>query len=278
MMRTKINCLWLGMLLCSLMIWQPVVRGEDSPSLKTVEAIGTVKIQGEKIVDAREAAISLALAAAVDRAILELIPAEIAAANFSAITELFYANVNQFVQGYKVLAESRGSGFYRVMVQAGVSSGAVQKQLTGAGISQEKKILPSILLMVSDQRLDSPAQYWWGPGVAAAKPAAEPLLSRTLSEKGFGIVGHELVGGSEVLIPVQQNSNPGKAQVAEIGARANADMVIAGSVTLQRVPAAQETGGPLGCARMDQRGGLDHGRHDQSRREPLCPVPGPVAA
>ena len=42
------------MLLCSLMIWQPVVRGEDSPSLKTVEAIGTVKIQGEKIVDARE--------------------------------------------------------------------------------------------------------------------------------------------------------------------------------------------------------------------------------
>ncbi len=242
MMRTKINCLWLGMLLCSLMIWQPVVRGEDSPSLKTVEAIGTVKIQGEKIVDAREAAISLALAAAVDRAILELIPAEIAAANFSAITELFYANVNQFVQGYKVLAESRGSGFYRVMVQAGVSSGAVQKQLTGAGISQEKKILPSILLMVSDQRLDSPAQYWWGPGVAAAKPAAEPLLSRTLSEKGFGIVGHELVGGSEVLIPVQQNSNPGKAQVAEIGARANADMVIAGSVTLQRVPAAQETG------------------------------------
>ena len=242
-MRTKKNGLWLGMLLCVLMIWQTSVRAEDPPSLKTVEAVGTIRIQGEKIVDAREAAISLGLAAAVDRAILELIPAESAAANFSAITELFYANVNQFVQGYKVLAESRGSGFYRVMVQASVSSGAIQKQLNNAGISLGKKILPSILLMVSDQRLDSPdAQYWWGPGgPAAAKPVAGPLLSRILSEKGFGIVGHEVVAGSEALVPLHQNSNPGNPQVAEIGARANADMVIVGSVTLQRVPAALET-------------------------------------
>ena len=243
MMRTKINYLRLGILLCSLMIWQPAVRAEDPPSLKTVEAVGTIRIQGEKIVDAREAAISLGLAAAVDRAILELIPAESAAANFSAITELFYANVNQFVQGYKVLAESRGSGFYRVMVQASVFSGAIQKQLTNAGISLAKKILPSILLMVSDQRMDSPdAQYWWGPGgPAAAKPVAGSLLSRILGEKGFGIVGPELVSGSEALVPLHQNSNPGNTQVAEIGAKANADMVIAGSVTLQRVPAAQET-------------------------------------
>jgi hypothetical protein len=242
MMRTRMNCLWLGMLLCGLMVWQPAVWAEDP--LKIIEAVGTVRIQGEKIVDAREAAISLGLAAAVDRAILELTSAESAAANFSAITELFYANVNQFVQGYKVLAESRGSGFYRVMVQASVSSGAIQKQLTGAGIALGKKILPSILLMVSDQRLDSPdALYWWGAGAsAAAKPVAGSLLSRILSEKGFGIVGHEVVGGSEALVPLHQNPNPGNTQVAEIGARASADMVIAGSVTLQREPAVQETG------------------------------------
>ncbi len=240
-MRTEKNCLWLGMLLCVLMIRLPAQSAEDP--LKTVEAIGTVRIQGEKIVDAREASISLGLAAAVDRAILELISAETAAANFSAITELFYTNVNQFVQGYKVLAESKGSGFYRVMVQASVSSGAIQKQLTNAGIALGKKILPSILLMVSDQRLDSPdAQYWWGPGgPAAAKQVAGPLLSRILSEKGFGIVGHEVVGGSEALVSLHQNSNPGNTQVAEIGAKANADMVIAGNATLQRVPAAQET-------------------------------------
>jgi hypothetical protein len=230
------------MLLCSLMIWQPAVRAQEPPSLKTVEAVGTVRVQGEKIVEAREAAISSGLAAAVDRAILEMIPVETATANFSAITELFYTNVNQFVQGYKVLAESRGSGFYRVMVQASVSSGAIHKQLVGAGISLGKKILPSILLMVSDQRMDSPeARYWWGPGPATASPAAESLLSRTFSEKGYGIIGHELVGAADVLAPVKQNSNPGNAQAAEIGARANADMVIAGSVTLQKVSAALET-------------------------------------
>ncbi|MBI5590210.1 MAG: hypothetical protein HY881_06980 [Deltaproteobacteria bacterium] len=240
-MRTKTNCFWLAMLLCGLMVRQTSVAAEEP--LKTFEAVGTVKIQGEKIVDAREAAISLGLAAAVDRAILEQISAETAAANFSAITELFYVNVNQFVQGYKVLAESRGSGFYRVMVQAGISSAAIQKQLTNAGIALGKKILPSVLLMVSDQRLDSPdAQYWWGSGAAAAaKPVAVPLLSRVLSEKGFGIVGHEVVGGSEALVPVHQNSNPGNAQVAEIGAKAGADMVIAGSLTFQRVPTAPET-------------------------------------
>ncbi len=242
MMRTRIYCLCLGMLLSSLMIWQPAVRAEDPPSLKTVEAVGTVRIQGEKIVEARETAISSGLAAAVDRVILEMIPVETASANFSAITELFYINVNQFVQGYKVLAESRGSGFYRVLVQAGVSSGAIHKQLVGAGISLGKKILPSILLMVSDQRMESPdARYWWGPGPANASPAAESLLSRIFSEKGYGIIGHELVSAADALVSVQQNSNPGNAQVAEIGARANADMVIAGSVTLQQAPAALET-------------------------------------
>jgi len=241
-MQARINCLRLGMLLCALMILQTSVYAEEATSLKTFEAVGTFKIQGEKIVDAREAAISIGLAAAVDRAILELVPVETAAANFSAITGLFYANVNQYVQDYKVLAESRGSGYYRVMVQAGVSSGAIQKQLVGAGISLGKKILPSILLMVSDQRLDSPdVQYWWGPGTAASKPAAGSLLSRLLSEKGFGIVGHEIVAGSEALIPVHQNPNPGNTEVSEIGAKANADMVIAGSVTLSRMPAALDT-------------------------------------
>jgi hypothetical protein len=242
-MRTKMNCLLLVMLLCALMIWQPAVWAEDQPSLKTFEAVGTVRIQGEKIVEAREAAISSGLSAAIDRAILELIPVEIAAANFSAITELCYGNVNQFVQGYKVLAEYRGSGIYRVIVQASVSSGVIQKQLTNAGISMGKKNPPSILLMVSDQRIDSTdVQYWWGSsGSATAKPAAETLLSRMLSEKGFGIVGHEIVAGSDAMVPVRQNSNPGNAMIAEIGAKANADMVIAGSTTLQRIPAAQET-------------------------------------
>ncbi len=242
MMRTRKNCLRLEMLLCALMAWQTSVMAEETPSLKTFEAVGTVKIQGEKIVDAREAAISLGLAAAVDRAILELIPVETAAANFSVITGLFYANVNQYVQDYKVLAESRGSGFYRVMVQAGVSVGAIQKQLAGAGITLGKKILPSVLLMVSDQRLDKPEpQYWWGPGDSTSKPAADPLLSRILSEKGFGIVGRETVAGSEALAPIRRNLHPGNAEVAEIGAKANADMVIAGSITLLRVPATQET-------------------------------------
>jgi len=64
-MRTKMNCLLLVMLLCALMIWQPAVWAEDQPSLKTFEAVGTVRIQGEKIVEAREAAISSGLSAAV---------------------------------------------------------------------------------------------------------------------------------------------------------------------------------------------------------------------
>jgi hypothetical protein len=230
------------MLLCGLTIWRPDVWAEDPPLLKTVEAIGTFRIQGEKIVEAREAAISSGLAAAVDRAILEMIPVETATANFSAITELFYINVNQFVQGYKVLAESRGSGFYRVMVQASVSSGAIHKQLVGAGISLGNKILPSILLMVSDQRMDSPAaRYWWGPGPASASPASDALLSRIFSEKGYGIIGHEIVGTPDALVSVQQNSKPGNTQVAEIGVRANADMVIAGSIILKKVSAALET-------------------------------------
>ncbi len=243
-MQAGKNRIWpAAMLLCALMAWRTSAGAEEALSLKTFEAVGTVKIQGEKIVEAREIAISLGLAAAVDRAILELIPVESAAANFSAITTLFYTNVNQYVQDYKVLAESRGGGFYRVMVQAGVSTGAVQKKLADAGISLGKKILPSVLLMVSDQRLDSPdMQYWWGePGAAASKPVAGSLLSRIFSEKGFGIAGDAPAVAPEALASIRRNANPGNAEVAEIGARANADMVIAGSLTLLRAPTEPET-------------------------------------
>lgn len=231
----------LALMLSVLWVRPPALGAEEPAALKTVEAIGTVRIQGEKIVDAREAAISSGLAAAVERTILGMIPPEAAAANFSTITELFSSNVSQYVQGYKVLAESRSGGFYRVLVQAGVFSGAIQKQLGTIG-SMNKKILPSVLVMVSEQRPGSADfQYGWGPGPASARPPGDLLLSRIFEEKGYPITGLEGASGADALSAVRMNPNPGNSQIAEIGTRSGADMVLAGTIAMKRLEPAQET-------------------------------------
>lgn len=221
---------------CILVCYTTVSAADESFSLKTVEGIGAAKIQGS-IVDTRNAAVSSGLAAAVERAALDSIPPETFSANFPAIADILSKNVNQFVQGYKVMAESRSGGFYRILVQANIFTGVIQKQLSAVGISMVDKSLPSLLLMVTEQRSSTASvQYWWadaGGGI----PATESTLSRILAEKGYAIIPHDKIAATDpVLTSVHQNPEPGNSQIADIGTRAGADVVVFGTSLIQ--PAA----------------------------------------
>ncbi len=136
------------MIIFSILFAQTTTKAEDQSSLKTFEAVGNSRLHGTQIADAREAAISCALLGAVDRAVIEMITIEIFSRNFSAITEITSSNVKQFVHSYKVLAEARTGGYYRTMVQATVSLGLLQKQLSEAGFLLEKKSLKSSLIEI----------------------------------------------------------------------------------------------------------------------------------
>lgn len=148
MISRKRNIFFCLIIIFSILFTQTTPKAEDQSSLKTFEAIGNSRIQGTQIADAREAAISSALLGAVDRATIEMITIEVFSRNFSAITEITSANVKQFVHGYKVLAETRTGGYYRIMVQATVSLSLIQKQLSEAGILLEKISVKSAIIEI----------------------------------------------------------------------------------------------------------------------------------
>ena len=212
-------------------------------STKTVEGIGTAKIQGS-IVETRNAAVTNGLVAAVERAALDIIPPETFSGNFPAIEDILSKNINQFVQGYKVLAESRNGGVYRTLVQANIFTGAIQKQVSAVGISFINKSLPSLLLMVTEQRSSTASvQYWWAD--AGATPTTESTLSRILSEKGYAIIPHDRIAATDpARIAIHQNPEPANSQIADIGARSGADIVIFGTSLIQPAASTVTDSGP----------------------------------
>jgi len=244
-MKTGMFIRW-GTILCILIFQQTVLLAEDTSGLKTVEAIGSARIQGDNIVAAREAAISDGLSAAVERVLLETLPVETFSSKFSAVVDLYSGHGSQFAQGYRILAESRSGGFYRVLVQASVASSLIQHQLAGVGISvvSKDKTMPSILLMISEQRLDNPvANSWRAEGNPAVKTVTESLLTQAFTEKGFDVVGHERISGSEPPSDViYQSSEPTNAQASEVGLQLNSDMVVVGKAVVKRSPDTAETG------------------------------------
>ena len=135
---------------------------EEQSLIKTVVVIGTGAIYKGDSASAREAAVSGSLILAVDMVTVEILPIESIARNFKAINEIIYSQTGEFIQGYKVLAESFAEKQYRVMVQAAVSIKALEDKLLEAGIMVAKKALPKTLFLVAEQHFeDNLLNYWW---------------------------------------------------------------------------------------------------------------------
>ncbi|MGD9971803.1 MAG: hypothetical protein AB7S77_01955 [Desulfatirhabdiaceae bacterium] len=209
--------------------------GTDAPSeIKLVDSIGTARIQGGNLAESREAAIQIALMAAIDRLISDIISSDVTIASFQALNENLFSKSHQFIQGYRVLTEGRSGDYYRVMIQAGVSVATLQKQLADMGVTEILKSRPSILLMIAEQTpTQSSPVFWWGDSVVD-NLVVEEALSTGLSEKGFLIVTHGQ-GPDPVFASVRQSVEPSLSALADVSASLNAEYIILGKAIAQPV-------------------------------------------
>ena len=110
-------------------------------------------------------------------------------------------------------------------------------------VGNEKKAMPSILFLVSEQNLeDNSPRYWWGGDSSYIKAFSETAMSEEMRKKGFTVVTHGYFSaGSDKKIAITSQPELDNKEAVKIGSRLQADLVVVGKSVVYRV--SDETGG-----------------------------------
>ena len=179
---------WIGVLTV-LMLGLPSAWAQPAKSENIVYVIGTSQIRSGDMSTARQEAIEDGLIMAVSRVLTELLPFENIVGNFQVLNESILSRTDQFVQDYKVLAESPLGNTYRLMAQTTVSVDRLKGALKSAGIHLGKLSYPRVLVCVAEKYIgDDAPSYWWSGQALFGDRVATDILTKALLEGGFKVV------------------------------------------------------------------------------------------
>lgn len=165
------------------------IAGPVLGASKAYVAIGTGTIYKGNTANARQDAIGSGLDIAVATAVAELVPVDYLVGHFSAVTQVIEGRSNDFLDGYKVLAEAAAGNNYKVAVSVTVSLDALRQRFSASGIALARKAMPRTLLFVVEKSIlqQFPA-YWWGGDSVMTLNDSQRLLGDKLREAGFTLV------------------------------------------------------------------------------------------
>ncbi len=164
---------------------------EPTPDLKTIIVTGSGLVSQNNVAKARENAISESLITAVGIVMSDLAPSDALVSNFQSANEILYTHTDNFINDYRVLAETKYENRYRVLVQAKISTSKVKQQLMETGILTIENKKPKVLLLLAEQNIgDIQPHYWWDIQTPEKENKAETILTGILTRKGFVVKGH----------------------------------------------------------------------------------------
>jgi hypothetical protein len=199
--------------------------------------IGTGRIYKNNTPEAREQAIANSMVYAVEKVISEILPLESMVQNFQILNNVFYENTREYIQDYKVLAEATSGKFFRVIVQATISTERIKERLLNAGIAIGERTLPKILFFITEKSLeDILPKYWWGEDFSFSNAFSERAMNEKFKEEGFSVIDH---GHKVQNMAAESGSNKLDLSIQEavsLGTRLQADVVILGKSTVEATP------------------------------------------
>jgi hypothetical protein len=217
-------------LLAGGLLLTEITWAQESNHTKTFVVIGTATVHGANVSAAREKAIADGLVTAVALMTEELVEVDVFVRQFAKLNELLFEQTNSFIQDYKVLTEANLDNRYRVAVEATVSRSKISKLLTDSGILRVQTMLPSVLFLIAEQRLEAPApEFWWGSEEPDFMSLAEAAMAGPLEAAGFIVIDHK---GARNLsgVPWAAFDKPELTdqEAAELGSQLKADVVVKG--------------------------------------------------
>ena len=207
-----------------------IAGAQESDQTKTFVVVGTATVQGGNVSVARERAIEDSLVTAVVLMTGEILDVDVLVSQFAKLNELLFDQTNKFVQDYKVLTEADLDKRYRVIVEVTVSRKKISKLLNDSGILRLQTTLPSVLLLVAEQRLDQTAAgFWWGTLGSDFHSLAASAIAEQLKQAGFILIDPmEARNRAEVQWAAFDKPDLTDQEAALLGSRLKAQVVVAG--------------------------------------------------
>lgn len=208
---------------------------QDVGETITIHVIGRGVIYSDNVARARDNAIAEALQNVVEQAISMLISPSSIAQDFQLLSDQVYNQTDAFIDGYKVLIESKSGKYYRVLVRATVSMNAIQERLSSVGILTMNEGTPAVMFFLSEQNIGdpSPKSWWTQTPLRKDLSAVEIVFSEYMRGKGFIVVDRTALDRNVQLRPEYMTSELSNEAAARIGMELGADLVIVGRAVTQ---------------------------------------------
>jgi len=204
---------------------------------KTVVVIGTGTIPGQNVETAKNQAVAVALAAAVETVMASQIPLQTRIDEFEVLDTYFYGNSEKYVQDFKVMAQFESNRYYRVLVQVSVDEGLICKQLAGLGIASMPHDAVEILFLISERNIDDAApRRWWLSDSVEPPNVTEQEMGKKMAAMGLRVVDHEKPLGAVVENAMGEAIDIDDERAIAIGRGLNADVVVVGKSEAVWVP------------------------------------------
>lgn len=220
-----------------------IAIGDTAGERFTVTVMGTGMVEEPDPAASRRAAIKDGLAAAVNAAVVAMVPEDVLAANFSELDALFSVNTEAFIMSYTVLAAAspadRQDTYCRALIRAVVPREAIQTEVREAGIFIDQTMPPRVLIAVGQHLGESPPAYWWQKNVLTRIVPMESRMVEKFNKRGIEAVDHADLIHQDVDF---ETLSPNITDVAAVtlARQLGADFVVAGR--LDGIPETGEAG------------------------------------
>ena len=204
--------------------------GQETSETRTIDVIGRGTIYRDDVAAARDVAVADALQGVVEQAVCFVISSVSVVRDFQLLGDRVYNKTETFINGYKVLTESKSGRYYRVVVRATVSMSAIKEKLQSIGILVMRTGMPTVMFFLSEQNIDSPyPKCWWGQSSPGTNPPViEEIFAEYMRDKNFIVIDRTALSrdiqiGLEYLEPELSDD-----AAVRLGKEFGADLVIVG--------------------------------------------------
>jgi len=219
---------WIVMMLLAVSLALPgALCAAEGTSLKVFLSLGKGLISRSNIPAAKDKAVKNGLYTSVEEALFDTLSLDAIAVNFDTVTEILSDPPENYIDGYKVVAERRYGDHYHVAVEASVAMDRLAERLTSAGIVLEGSDKPKLLFLISERLPEIPAfDYWWGPGMSFIATVSDDAISGAMAKRGFEVLPHRAI--IEDASPLGSDGLISREEAQRIGSAFGADVVVTG--------------------------------------------------
>jgi len=216
--------------------------GSKAQNTTVVKSKGFSDIYAGREARARDVAIEDALRKSVEQAVGMFLSSETIVQNEEILNDSIYSRSKGYIRKYVILREGTKGKLYSVTVEAHVSIGKLQDDLSAIGLLMSRKHKPRIMVVIPEYHIKR----------RVPDPAGETEIIKRLLEKGFKVVDQAQVSKIRYNDQVRAAISGNTSLANKIGLEHGAEVIIIGEAFTEHV--GRIVGGLESCrARIEAR-------------------------